>query len=139
MGGGDELVAGGAGDVEGVDLLAASLRATSSDLSMFLDVVGDKLESALPGRVVVKRRATRFLAKQKHVVELQCQLGDRRYTLIRTPGGVEARRATAVRGIVLKSEPLRLDEWIDSLARDLGVEAGASEQSRAALDELLSG
>jgi hypothetical protein len=42
-----------------------------------------------------------------------------------------------VRGIVLKNEELGLDEWIESLARDLAETAEQSERGRLALERLL--
>ncbi|MCW2570674.1 MAG: hypothetical protein JWO88_732 [Frankiales bacterium] len=122
-----------------VDLLAASLRASSSDLTTFVEVLADKLEDALPGRVQVTRRPTRFLGKQKRVERLQCQLGDQRYLLVAREGLVEVRRATAVRGVVLKTEELPLEEWLDALARDLAEQARTSEQAQLALERMLAG
>jgi hypothetical protein len=40
---------------------------------------------------------------------------------------------------VLKTEVVALDAWLDALARDLAIEAQASEQSRLALEQLLRG
>ena len=122
-----------------VDLLAASLRASSSDLNTFVEVLADKLEDALPGRVQVGRRPTRFLGKQKRVERLQCELGGQRYLLASRDGVVEVRRATAVRGVVLKTEELPLGEWLDALARDLANEARTSEQAQLALERMLAG
>jgi hypothetical protein len=42
-----------------------------------------------------------------------------------------------VRGIVLKNDPLPVEEWLLSLARDLAEQAARSEQGRAALERLL--
>jgi hypothetical protein len=42
-----------------------------------------------------------------------------------------------VRGIVLKTEQLPLDGWIDDLSRDLTDQAQNSEQARLALGRLL--
>jgi hypothetical protein len=120
-----------------VELLAASLRASSSDLRTFVEVLADKLEEALPGRVQVGRRSTRFLRKQKRVERVQCELGGQRYLLASRDGVVEARRATAVRGVVLKTEELPLGEWLDALARDLAAEAETSEQAQLALQRML--
>jgi hypothetical protein len=129
---------GEAGEIS-VDLLAASLRASSSDLNTFVEVLADKLEDALPGRVQVGRRSTRFLGKEKRVERLQCDLGDQRYLLAARAGGVEVRRATAVRGVVLKTEELPLGDWLDALAADLADEARTSEQAQLALQRMLAG
>jgi hypothetical protein len=125
---------------EGVDfdLVAASLRSSSGDLATFVEVVAAKLERALPARVKVQRRAVRFLGREKRVVSVECELGEQRYLLAAKDGAVETRRATAVRGVVLKSEVVPLDAWIDALARDLAAEAASSERSRVALEQLLT-
>lgn len=135
----NSIVDGEEGGEISVDLLAASLRASSSDLKTFVEVLADKLEDALPGRVQVGRRSTRFLGKQKRVERLQCELGDQRYLLVAREGVVEVRRATAVRGVVLKTEELPLGEWLDALARDLAEEARTSEQAQLALQRMLAG
>jgi hypothetical protein len=128
-------MAGGEIDVE---LVAASLRASSSDLKTFVEVLAEKLEGALPGRVQVRRRSTRFLGKEKRVEQIQCQLGDARYVLS-TRNGLDARRAKVVRGVVLKTDELSFDEWLGALAHDLAVEAETNERAQLALQELLVG
>src|ERR1700730_6338818 len=121
------------------ELLAGSLRSSSGYLRPFVEVLAEKLERALPGRVKVERRGARFLAKEKSVQRVECDFGERRYLLAAKDGAVETRRATAVRGVVLKSEALPLDDWIDGLARDLATEARSSDRSRVALEQLLKG
>jgi len=127
------------GDERDFDLSAASLRASSGDLRTFVDVLADKLDRALPGRVKVQRRAARLLSKQKYVTAIELDLGERRYLLEAKDGAVETRCATAVRGIVLKSAVVSLDAWIDALLRELANEAQTSEQARLALAQLLEG
>jgi hypothetical protein len=123
----------------GFDLLAASLRSSGSDLDVFVEVLADKLEQALPGRVVVERRAVRRFSKVKRVARVEVALGDNRYSVVARNGVLETRCAKAVRGVVLKTEELPLDGWLEALGRELAVEAEASEQSRLALDQLLRG
>jgi len=135
----NSIAKGAEGGEISVDLLAASLRASSSDLKTFVEVLADKLEDALPGRVQVGRRSTRFLGKEKRVERLECELAGQRYLLATRDGAVEVRRATAVRGVVLKTEVLPLGEWLDALARDLANEAQTSEQAQLALQQMLAG
>ena len=123
----------------GFELLSASLRASSSDLDTFVEVLADKFEHALPGRVSVERRAVRRFSKEKRVARIELALGDNRYLAIMQGGALETRCAKAVRGVVLKTEALPLDAWLQSLARELATEAEASEQSRLALEQLLRG
>jgi hypothetical protein len=126
-------------DGGGFDLLAASLRSSGSDLDVFVEVLADKLEQALPGRVVVERRALRRFSKEKRVVRVEVALGDNRYSVVARSGVLETRCAKAVRGVVLKTEELPLKGWLEALGHELAVEAEASEQSRLALDQLLRG
>lgn len=121
-----------------VDLLAATLRASSADLAVFVEVLADKLEDVLPGRVKVTRRAARLLGKQKHVERIECDLGDRRYSVEARGGTVETRCATLVRGVVLKTNELPLGDWLDELSRELAKEAGTSAQAQLALQRLLT-
>jgi len=134
----DAITRAASGDEIDVDLLAATLRASSADLAVFVEVLADKLEGVLPGRVKVTRRAARLLGKQKHVERIECDLGDRRYLLEAHGGAVETRRATLVRGVVLKTNDLPLGDWLDELSRDLAKEAGTSAQAQLALQRLLA-
>ncbi|MGI8422485.1 MAG: hypothetical protein ACR2MU_09590, partial [Gaiellaceae bacterium] len=87
----------------------------------------------------VAHRAGRPRSREKRVERIEFNRGENRYLLVARAGAVETRRSRAVRGVVLKSEVLSLDAWIDALSGDLATEAKASEQSRLALDELLRG
>ncbi len=128
------------GAVADVDELAASLRASSGDLGVFVPVLADKLERALPGRVRVERRRVKLLSSERRVARIECELGERRYDLVSVaPGRLEGRRCTVVRGVTLKTEPLALEAWIEALAADLAEEAEASEASAIAVQQLLAG
>jgi hypothetical protein len=121
------------------DLVAASLRADEGDLAVFVESLATKLEGALPRRTQVRRRRRGFLSKEQQVEEIAVELGDDRYVLRYDGRDVDTRCAKAVRGVVLKTEPLPLDRWIDALARTLAGQAGESEQGREALARLLEG
>ena len=122
---------------DGIEVLAASLRTSSKDLGTFVRVLAEKLEVALPAQVRVDRRRVRMLSGEREVKGIECDLGERRYALFVDNGRVESTRSTVIRGVVLKSERLRLDDWIDALAADLAVEAQASEQASRAVELLL--
>lgn len=116
------------------ELLAASLRADAGDLKTFLEVLADKLTDALPAGTTVERGG--FFGK-KRVRRIAVELGDTRYELAAAGERLEPSRAKSVRGIVLKREPLPLQEWIEALSRELAAEAARSEQARLALQRLL--
>jgi hypothetical protein len=73
----------------------------------------------------------------KHVRRIALDLGDDRYELEHDDGRVACRRSTVVRGIALKNEELRLDEWIDDVSRRLVEAARSTERGRLALERLL--
>jgi hypothetical protein len=119
-----------------LDLLAASLRADSSDLSAFVESMAAKLEEAVPGRVRVDRRRDGMLGP-KTVRALSVDLGDRRLELRAERGAVKTRCARLSAGIVLKNEELETDAWLGMLSEALAAEAGRSEATRRALERLL--
>jgi hypothetical protein len=78
-----------------------------------------------------------LFTRRKRVGRIEVELGEERYVLVADGGALEARRAKVVRGVVLKSEPLGLEEWVESLAQAIAAEARTSEQGRLALERLL--
>ena len=120
-----------------LDLLAASLRADSSDLSAFVESLASKLEEAVPARVrVQRRRAGMFGPKTVHSVSVD--LDDRRLELRADGGAVQTRCARLSGGIVLKNETLEIDAWLATLSDELAAEAIRSEATRRALELLLT-
>jgi hypothetical protein len=124
-------------DPSSFDLLAASLRADTTDLRVFVEALATKLELSFPERTHVERGGRMFGSKQ--VRKISVELGDGRYDLEHSDGVVTARRCTVVRGISLKNDELGLEEWIDDLSAELVAEAERSERSRAALERMLEG
>ena len=120
-----------------LDLLAASLRADSSDLTAFVESMAAKLEEAVPGRVRVDRRRTGMFGP-KAVRSVQVDLGERRLELRADRGAVQTRWARLSGGIVLKNEELEIDAWLAMLSEALAAEANRSEATRQALERLLT-
>jgi hypothetical protein len=119
------------------ELLAASLRADSTDLAAFTEALGSKLEGALPRQTELQRKGGGLFGGPKKVSKIGVQLGDMRYELRVEKQGILCTRGKAVRGIVLKTDELTLDEWIDALSQDLTEEASKNEQARLALERLV--
>jgi len=114
------------------ELLAASLRADARDLDAFVEALAAKLAAAFPEATRIERGGFRGGG---HVRTIEVDLGEHQYRL--EARGPNASRARVVRGIALKNDELGLDEWIDSLARDLAEAAERSERGRIALERLL--
>lgn len=116
------------------ELLAASLRADARDLDAFFDALATKLASSFPESTSVDRDGFRGRGRVRAVT---VELDEHRYAIERAPSGAKSTRERSVRGIVLKTEELPLDEWIDELSRDLAESAEQSERGRIALERLL--
>ena len=123
-------------EADAFELLAASLRADARDLDGFFEALATKLSASLPESTDVDREGFRGRGRVKSI---SVDLGTHRYGLERNATGVTCQRASAVRGIVLKNEELGLDEWIDSVSRDLAEAAEQSDRGRLALDRMLHG
>lgn len=119
-----------------LDLLAASLRADTSDLSAFVESLATMLEEAIPGRVRVDRRRS-GLRGPKLVRAVAVDLGDRRLELLVENAAVLTRSSRLSGGIVLKSEAIATDAWLAALGDALAEEAKRSETTRRALERLL--
>jgi hypothetical protein len=118
-----------------LDLLSASLRADSSDLGTFVEALAVKLEEAVPGVRVERRRDGMFGAKAVRRIALDA--GDQRLELERSGSAIETRCSKVSGGIVLKREALPTDAWLQALVAALATEARRSDTTRRALERLL--
>ncbi|HEY6410603.1 MAG TPA: hypothetical protein VIY29_24390 [Ktedonobacteraceae bacterium] len=120
-----------------MEMLAASLRADSTDNRAFLEALAAKLAGSLPNQTTVVRQSSIF-SREHPVKEISVTMGDYQYRIGREKQGpIIAQRAKVVRGIVLKTEQIPIDLWIDELATALAHEAEHSAQSRIALERFL--
>ncbi len=120
-----------------IDLLAATLRADASDLGAFVEALATKLEEAVPGGVRVERRRGGLFGP-KRVSRISLDAGAQRLELRAGDGRIETRCARLSAGIVLKSETLPTDAWLDALSQALADEARSSQTTRQALERLLN-
>jgi hypothetical protein len=122
-----------------LDLLTASLRAGSADLSAFVESLAVKLEDAIPNLVQVQRGRS-GLRGPKTVRRITIDAGTERLELVCEGGSrIQTRRARVSGGITLKTEPLDIEAWLTTLSGALAQEAGHSERTRQALERLLLG
>jgi hypothetical protein len=121
-----------------VEMFAASLRADSTDIRAFLEALAVKLEGSLPNQTQVKRHRSIF-SREHPVNEIVVTLGDYQYRIARErQSPLITFRTKVVRGIVLKTDQIPMEQWIEELAESLAREAAQSAQAHRALVRFLS-
>lgn len=120
-----------------VELYAASLRADYTDAGAFLEALAVKFEGALPSHTKVTR-STRLFTRERPVKEMVVTLGDFQYRIGRErQGPLLAQRSHFVRGIVLSSEQVPVEQWIEEVAIALAQLAAHNQQAHMALSRFL--
>ncbi len=112
------------------------MRADLSDISAFVEGLAIRLEQALPGFVKVTRTRQGFRGP-KLVSEISVQTSDGKLELLRDGGDVRAMRSRTSGGIVLKREPIDVDDWLTALTSVAAAQAQRSEITRQALQKLV--
>jgi hypothetical protein len=119
------------------ELFAASMRADNTDIKAFLEALAVKLEGSLPEHTKVTRQGSLF-SREHPVKEIKVLLGEYEYRIGRErQGPLVAVRAKVVRGIVLKTEQISVEQWIEELSEALARVAAQSAQARVALERFL--
>ncbi len=122
-----------------VDVLAASLRMDDQETGDLLEFLAVKLVAALPSHTTVTRRQG-FFSSHRPVETIQVQFDDLRYQLERQPrGGPRATIAKSVRGVVLKTTQVGVDQWTEALAESIAQLAHTSAATRRALNRFVLG
>jgi hypothetical protein len=141
---GDELdQLGDDGDLS-LDMLMAALRADSTDVAIYAQVLTESLGEALPPGCVTVDRERRSLSDRRNgrpgtVSKVTVRLGEQVMTLGVQRGALAAEICREVRGVVLSRQPVQLSQWIAELAQALMVHAKENAAAAAALRRLVTG
>jgi hypothetical protein len=140
---GPPAVPGDGGDDLSLDMLMAALRADSTDVAIYAQVLTNSLSEAMPpGCVSVDRQRSasdRMRGRPGTVSKVTVRLGDQVMSLGVQRGAPAAEICREVRGVVLSRQPVPLNQWITELARALMVHAEENAASAAALRRLVTG
>jgi hypothetical protein len=120
-----------------IDLLAAALRADTSELGTFVEALAVKLEEAVPGSVRVERRREGLFGP-KLVRRITLDTDEERLELSRDRDRVETSSSRLSGGIVLRREAFSTDVWLQRLGGALASQAARSQSTRQALERLLN-
>ena len=124
-----------------VSVLAAVVGRQVLDLNVYAGFLLNTLSGALPPEHVTVERARSLLRRRDApVVAVSVSLGEQRFTLRRASPTARPEPVIAhqVGGIVLKSEPVPLDDWTQRLAAALADQAARDADSAAALARITS-
>ncbi len=131
------------GDSNVVDLVAAAIRADTSDLDAYHRVLSATVSDLLPvGMVEVDRDRTmkdRMAGREGRATSIRIRLGDRTLELVAQRGRLVATVARDVRGVVISRQEISVAEWTQLLAQYLAQLAAESADARLALSKLLGG
>jgi uncharacterized Zn finger protein (UPF0148 family) len=111
--------------------LAEALRAEAGSTVRLFETLAERLEREMPDLARVERRGGFLTSKRVESVEVG--LAGRVFKLRRDGPRVVAERGEVVRGIVLKTNVVGVDEWLQSLCEALSAHAGTSAQALDAL------
>ncbi len=122
-----------------ISLAAALAQSYARDQLGFAGMVAVMLESSLPTHTQVTRKPVRLFSSEKRVTSVKINLGDEIYELTDPGNGqnLTARRSKIVRGITLKNDDLRLDQWLAELDRAVNEVAHGNEFASAAIADFL--
>ncbi|KAA2264217.1 hypothetical protein F0L68_08235 [Solihabitans fulvus] len=126
-----------------LEVLAASLRRDSDDLSLYAGFLINTLSASLPAELVSVDRKSGLFGRVRDdapVLGVTILLGDRRFTLNRTAVGqpVTSRIRHESGGVVLRTETVGMDVWSLELATALARYAQANAAASQVLRRLAS-
>lgn len=122
-----------------VDVLAAALRMDHQEAGDLLEFLAQKLEQALPQNTTVTRGGW-FLSKEHPVQEITVHFDNYQYKISREQhGSFTAKVMKLVRGVVLKTTEIPIDQWTDEVAQQIAELAKRSSQTRSALNKFVIG
>jgi hypothetical protein len=131
----------GVPDVPDVEMLAAALRADSSDLDSYHRVLSNTLGEMLPAEMVEVDRdrslSDRMAGRPGTATAIRLHLGDATLELVTRKGRLVATSAQEVRGVVISKKEIAVADWVRQLAEFVSRAASESAEARQALGKLL--
>ncbi|XGV97503.1 MAG: hypothetical protein ACAF41_32885 [Leptolyngbya sp. BL-A-14] len=122
-----------------VDVLAAALRLDHQETKDLLEFLAQKLEQALPQATTIIRSGGLF-TKTRPVKEIVVRFQDYHYQITREQhGSLTAKVLKVVRGVVLKTTEISVDQWTADIAQHLAHLAQQNAQTRQALNKFVLG
>jgi hypothetical protein len=130
-------------DALSLEMVTAALRLDSNDVAIYASVLTKSLSEALPPEYVTVERkpsmADRMKGRPGEITKVEVRLGDKVMSLAVKNGRPEAAICRVVRGVVLSTQPVPVQQWAEALANALVVHAENNAQAAEALRRLVLG
>lgn len=118
--------------------VAAQLsRSFGEDERDFLETLALLLQTALPDATTIERGGA-FWAKVRPVKSLTVELSEESFLLQSEAGPLKSQITRRVRGVAIKTEEVRVEEWIHRLSDCLSQRAAQSRAAREALEKWIA-
>jgi hypothetical protein len=131
----------GDSDVPDVEMLAAALRADTSDLDAYHRVLSNTIGEMLPPDMVEVERerslSDRMAGRPGTATAIRLHLGDRTLELVAHRGRLVATLSQEVRGVVISKKEVPVADWVRQLALYVASLAAENADAREALGKLL--
>jgi hypothetical protein len=119
-----------------IEVVSTILRRERDEGHGLLDGLAERLARAVPEHVDVER-SRGLTARQRRVRHLSVSFDDQVFRAERGPRGVRASVAHVVRGVVIRTAALPMDDWLDQLSVALVDAAEQSFETRDAIERLM--
>lgn len=128
-------------DGPSVEMVAAALRADTSDLDAYHRVLSSTIGDMLPeGMVEVDRDRSmgdRVAGRPGTATAIRLHLGERTLELVSHRGRLVATVSTDVRGVTISKKEVPIADWVRQLAIYISELASENAEARDALGRLL--
>ena len=119
-----------------IDILASALQMDRSESKELVEILATRLQTLLPDSTTVERGGW-ILSGNRPVKKLVVRFDDLHLSLEKDKSRVTATSMKIVRGVVLKTSEISLDDWIKSLAAELNKAAATNAGMRQALSDFV--
>jgi hypothetical protein len=126
-----------------LEMVTAALRMDSADVAIYTRVLSKSLSEALPPDYVTVERersmSDRMRGRPGEISKVVVRLGDQLMTLSVRNGQPSAEICRQVRGVVLSTKTVPLQQWASALASALVEHAESNAEAAQALRRLVTG
>jgi len=120
-----------------IDILASALHMDKLESKELVETLATRLQTILPDSTTVERGGW-ILSSDRPVKKLIVRFDDLHLGLVKDKSRVTATSMKIVRGVVLKTSEVSLDDWIKTLATELNKASATNAGMKKALSDFVN-